>query len=110
MAYLRKPMQDEEAEGQQTSFMSSQGPGMVGAGTGAGGLGVAGGSFSGRTPFINPEDISRGNVGAGQRLADTLGKTFTDSAQKISGTIGGEQRAFEKEAQKQNLGWDLDRL
>jgi hypothetical protein len=70
---------------------------------------VAGGSFSGRTPFINPEDISRGNVGAGQRLADTLGKTFTDSAQKISGTIGGEQRAFEKEAQKQNLGWDLDK-
>ena len=109
MAYLRKPMQDEETEGQQTSFMSSQGPGMVGAGSGEGGLGVAGGPLTGRTPFINPEDISRGNVGAGQRLADRLSATFTKPAEAISSTIGGEQRAFEKEAQKQNLGWDLDK-
>ena len=35
MAYLKKPQQDEEqGQGQQTSFMTSQGPGMVGAGSG----------------------------------------------------------------------------
>jgi hypothetical protein len=104
MAYLKKPQQDEEQEqGQQTSFMTSQGPGMVGAGSGEGGLGIAGGSPSGRSPFVNPEEYK--NVRAGQRLGESLQRTFTDPARQISGQIGTERGAFEQAANKQKLSF-----
>lgn len=104
MAYLKKPQKDEEQEqGQQTSFMTSQGPGMVGAGSGEGGLGVAGGSPSGRSPFVNPDEYK--NVRAGQRLGQSLGRTFTDPARQISAQIGTERGAFEQAANKQQLSF-----
>ena len=105
MAYLRRPIEEEEAEGQQTSFMTSQGPGMAGAGGGAGGLGVAGGALTGRTPFINPEDIARRNVGAGQRLGQRLEETFITPAGRISKQIGKEQGDFATAAKKQKLDY-----
>tara|TARA_R100000656_G_scaffold83993_1_gene61329 strand:- start:775 stop:2694 length:1920 start_codon:yes stop_codon:yes gene_type:complete len=83
---------------------------MIGAGSGAGGLGVAGGSLTGRTPFINPEDVARRNVGAGQRLSEQLGRTFTDPASQISGRIGEEQRGFEEAAKKQKLDFGASPL
>ena len=71
MAYL-KPQREEDAQEQRTVF-GSQGPGMVGAGGGAGGLGIAGGAPTGRTPFINPEEFTGKNVQAGEQLVQRLG-------------------------------------
>jgi hypothetical protein len=105
MAFLRKPQEEEEGQGQTTSF-ASQGPGMVGAGGGEGGLGVAGGSPTGRTPFINPEEFTGQNVQAGQRLARRLGETFTKPAEQISKQIGTERQAFEQQAKASPVSFD----
>lgn len=108
MAYL-KPQEEEEVQGQKTVF-GSQGPGMVGAGGGAGGLGIAGGSPTGRTPFINPEEFAGQNIQAGQRLARRLGEQFTKPAEQISQQIGAEQAAFQKQAGATPLSFQDDLL
>ena len=108
MAYL-KPQREEDAQEQRTVF-GSQGPGMVGAGGGAGGLGIAGGAPTGRTPFINPEEFTGKNVQAGEQLVQRLGKTFTDPAAKIGEQIGREQSAFEQQAKATPLQFQDDLL
>jgi hypothetical protein len=109
MATPLEEKEEKQGGGQLTTF-STSGPGMVGAGTGEGGQGVAGGPAPKRAPFINPEDYLKQNVGAGRQLASKIGQTFGQPASQIKGQIGREGESFAQQAREGKVGFQDDLL
>ena len=109
MATPLEEKEEKQGGGQLTTF-STSGPLMVGAGTGEGGQGVAGGPAPKRAPFINPEDYLKQNVGAGRQLASRIGQTFGQPASQIKGQIGREGESFAQQAREGKVGFQDDLL